>query len=55
MRHPDPNGPPDFRPIVPGEVWVNPLTGEQGKILELPWTNPDGRATAEVDGYRGIG
>jgi hypothetical protein len=48
LRHPDPNSPPGLRPIVVGEVWENPLTGERGKILELPWTNPAGRATAEL-------
>jgi hypothetical protein len=30
------------------DPWVNPVTGERGKILELPWTNPSGRATAEL-------
>jgi quercetin dioxygenase-like cupin family protein len=53
MRHPDPNGPPDLRPIVLGEVWANPVTGERGKILELPWANPDGRAAAELTAVAG--
>jgi hypothetical protein len=28
MSHPDPNGPPDRRPIRVGEVWENPVYGE---------------------------
>jgi hypothetical protein len=27
MSHPDPNGPPDLRPIKVGEVWENSVTG----------------------------
>ena len=27
---------------------MNALTGERGKILELPWTKPAGRTTAEL-------
>jgi quercetin dioxygenase-like cupin family protein len=45
---PDPNGPPDLTPIVVGEVWANPLTGERATVLELPWTNTAGRATTEL-------
>ena len=48
MRHPEPNGPPDRRPIKVGEVWENPVTMERATILELPWDNPEGRATAEL-------
>ena len=48
MRHPEPNGPPDRRPIKVGEVWENPVTRERATILELPWDNPEGRATAEL-------
>jgi len=48
VRHPEPNGPPDRRPIKVGEVWENPVTRERATILELPWDNPEGRATAEL-------
>ena len=48
MSHPDPGGPPDRRPIRVGETWENPVTGEHVTILELPWHNSEGRATAEL-------
>ena len=48
MSHPDPHGPPDRTPIQVGEVWENPVTGERGTILELPWSSPEGRVTAEL-------
>ena len=48
MSHPDPNGPPDLRPVRFGEVWENPVTGERATILELPYTNPERRAAAEL-------
>jgi hypothetical protein len=48
MSHPDPNGPPDLRPIQIGEVVENPVTGERATILELPWKNPEGRTAAEL-------
>jgi quercetin dioxygenase-like cupin family protein len=48
MSHPDPNGPADLTPIQVGEVWENPATRERATILELPYDNPDGRATAEL-------
>src|SRR5215472_15064082 len=48
MSHPDPHGPPDCTPIRVGEVWENPVTGERATILERPWDNPAGRATAEL-------
>jgi quercetin dioxygenase-like cupin family protein len=48
MSHPDPNGPPDLRPIQIGEVWENPVTGERATILELPWNNPDHLFVAEL-------
>jgi len=48
MSHPDPNGPADLRPIEVGEVWENPVTRERATILELPYTNPEGRAVAEL-------
>ena len=48
MSHPDPNGPPDRTPIRVGEVWENPVTRERATILELPYENCEGRATAEL-------
>ena len=48
MSHPDPNGPADLTPIRVGEVFENPVTRERATILELPFANPDGRATAEL-------
>jgi quercetin dioxygenase-like cupin family protein len=51
--HPDPNGPPDRRPIEVGEVWENPVTGERATILELPSQNREGRATAELTALAG--
>ena len=48
MSHPDPNGPPDRRPIKVGEAWENPVTGERLVILERPWDNPASRVTGEL-------
>ena len=48
MSHPDARGPADLTPIQVGEVWENPATGERATILELPHTNPEGRAVAEL-------
>ena len=48
MSHPDPNAPPDLTPIQVGEVWENPVTRERATILELPYGNPEGRASAEL-------
>jgi len=48
MSHPEPHGPPDRTPIKVGEVWENPATRERATILERPWDNPAGRATAEL-------
>jgi quercetin dioxygenase-like cupin family protein len=48
MSHPEPHGPPDRSPIKVGEVWENPVTRERATILERPWDNPVGRATAEL-------
>lgn len=53
MPHPDPNGPPDRRPIKLGEVWANPITGEYGRVLELPWHNQQGRLVAELRALAG--
>ena len=53
MPHPDPNGPPDRRPIKLGEIWENPVTGEYGKPLELPWHNQQGRLVAELSALAG--
>ena len=48
MSHPDPSAPPDLRPIEPGEILENPVTGERAVIMELPWQNADSRAVAEM-------
>jgi quercetin dioxygenase-like cupin family protein len=53
MSHPDPYGPPDLRPIQVGEVWENPVTRERATILELPWANPEGRATVDLTAFAG--
>ena len=48
MSHPEPDGPPDRRPIQVGELWENPATRERAIILERPWDNPARRAAAEM-------
>ena len=48
MSHPAPDGPPDLTPIQVGETFENPVTGERGTILELPFENAEGRATVEL-------
>jgi quercetin dioxygenase-like cupin family protein len=48
MSHPEPLGPADHTPIAIGEVWENPITRERATILERPWDNREGRATAEL-------
>jgi hypothetical protein len=48
MSHPDSSGPPDRTPVRIGEIWKNPITGERGTILELPWHNTEGRLIAEL-------
>ena len=48
MSHPDPDGAPDLTPIEVGEVWENPVTRERATIVELPYTNAEGRAVAEL-------
>jgi quercetin dioxygenase-like cupin family protein len=48
MPHPEPDGPPDRRPIKVGEVWENPVTRERAILLELPWHNPARRGAAEM-------
>lgn len=48
MSHPDPHESLDHRPIEIGEVWENPVTRERATVLELPWKNQAGRATAEL-------
>ena len=53
MSHPDPTAPPDRTPIQVGEVWENPATRERATILELPYENPEGRATAELTAHVG--
>lgn len=53
MSHPDPNGPPDLRPIQIGEVWENPVTRERAVIVELPHKNPEGRSVADLNALVG--
>jgi mannose-6-phosphate isomerase-like protein (cupin superfamily) len=48
MSHPDPGAAPDTRPIEAGEVWTNPVTLERAVIVELPWSNDEGRAVADL-------
>ena len=48
VSHPDPNGPADLTPIRVGEVFENPATRERAIVLELPYTNAEGRAAAEL-------
>ena len=48
MSHPDPNGPADTRLWRVGDELVNPVTGEYAHVLELPWENLEGRASAEL-------
>jgi quercetin dioxygenase-like cupin family protein len=48
VAHPDPNGPPDVTPIEVGEVWENPVTRERATVVELPNSNSEGRAVAEL-------
>jgi quercetin dioxygenase-like cupin family protein len=48
VSHPDPNGPPDLTPIQVGDVLEHPVTRERATTLELPWKNPEGRASAEL-------
>ncbi len=42
------DGAPERTPVQVGEVWENPATRERATILERPWDNPVGRATAEL-------
>ena len=42
-----------IRPIKLGEIFENPVTGELGKALELPWQNQEGRLVAELTALAG--
>ena len=53
MKHPDPDGPPDRRPIAIGEIWENPVTREYATVLELPWHNQESRGVAELSALVG--
>ena len=53
MSHPDPSAPADRRPIEPGDVLENPVTGEHAIVLELPWHNTESRAVAELTALPG--
>lgn len=58
MSHPDLLAPPDTRPIEVGEVWENPVTRERAILVDLPWSNDEGRAAAvmtAVPGTRVVG
>src|SRR5580692_8643140 len=48
VSHPDPHGPADLTPIRVGEVFENPVTRERAIVQELPFSNGDGRAAAEL-------
>jgi mannose-6-phosphate isomerase-like protein (cupin superfamily) len=54
MSHPDPTAPPDLRPVVPGDVLDNPVTGERAVVVEAPWSNADGRLVAELTALQGV-
>lgn len=45
---PESQVPGNLKPVEIGEVWENPVTRERVIILERPWDNPEGRATAEL-------
>jgi quercetin dioxygenase-like cupin family protein len=58
MSHPDLHAPSDMRPIEVGEVWENPVTRERAVLVDLPWSNDEGRAAAvltAVPGTRVVG
>ena len=58
MSHPDLLAPSDTRPIEVGEVWENPVTRERAVLVDLPWSNDEGRAAAvltAVPGTRVVG
>ncbi len=53
MSHPSPNGVPDRTPIEVGEVWENRVTGEAVRVVQLPWSNQEGRGVAELTAVPG--
>jgi quercetin dioxygenase-like cupin family protein len=53
VSHPDPRAPADLRPIERGEVLENPVTRERATVIELPWSNPEGRAVGELTALPG--
>jgi quercetin dioxygenase-like cupin family protein len=53
VSHPNPRAAPDLRPIEPGEVLENPVTLERAVVVELPWSNPEGRAVGELTAMPG--
>jgi quercetin dioxygenase-like cupin family protein len=53
VSHPDPSAPADRRPIEPGDVLENPVTGEHAVVVELPWHNSESRAVAELTALPG--
>ncbi len=48
MAHPDPNGPPDLRPIRVGDTLENPVTKEYAIIRQLAYKNPDNKSVVEL-------
>jgi len=53
LLHPDASASPDRTPVRVGELWLNPATKERVTLLELPWANPEGRASAELSALVG--
>ena len=53
MGHPGNKHVTGLPPILVGEVWDNPVRGERGRWLELPWQNPQGRAVGELTALPG--
>jgi quercetin dioxygenase-like cupin family protein len=48
MSHPTADPSATLAPILIGEIWENPVTGERAKVVELPWQNPERRVVAEL-------
>ena len=46
--HPDPDVPAGSHTDKVGDIWENPVTRERATLLERPWDDPEGRATAEL-------
>ena len=48
MSHPQPLGPANSQTDSSRGGLGNPITKERATILERPWDNPEGRATAKL-------